>query len=64
MMTFRYKYDIILFVTSIQGVLPTAVKVSITLPATSSAAEGSYVGVNVVPAVNVPVPELVQFKEL
>ena len=38
------------------GELPTAVSVNVTLPAVISAALGVYVGVNVVPLVNVPVP--------
>ena len=38
------------------GETPTAVNVNVTLPAVISAALGVYVGVNVVPPVNVPVP--------
>jgi hypothetical protein len=47
-----------------QGAFPTAVSVSITLPAALSAALGVYVGVKVVPPVNVPVPEVPQLTEL
>ena len=38
------------------GELPTTVSVNVTVPAVISAALGVYVGVNVVPPVNVPVP--------
>ena len=46
------------------GALPVAVNVSVTLPAVISAALGVYVGVNVVPLVNVPVPLVPQLTPL
>ena len=47
-----------------QGALPAAVNVNITLPAVISAALGVYVGVNVVPFVNVPLPLVLQLTPL
>jgi hypothetical protein len=47
-----------------QGAFPTAVKVRVTLPVALSATLGVYVGVNVVPPVNDPVPEVAQLTEL
>jgi hypothetical protein len=55
---------IIVLVAFPQGTFPTAVRVSITLPAALSAALGVYMGVNVVPPVNDPVPEVAQLTEL
>ena len=43
-----------------QGVFPVVVNVKVTLPAVISAALGVYVGANVVPLVNVPVPLVLQ----
>ena len=47
-----------------QGAFPFAVKVSVTEPASLSAALGVYAGVKVVPPVNVPVPEVAQLRLL
>ena len=46
------------------GALPVAVNVSVTLPDAISAALGVYVGANVVPLVNVPVPLVLQLTPL
>jgi hypothetical protein len=55
---------IIVLVAFPQGAFPIAVNVRVTVPAALSAALGVYVGVKVVPPVNVPVPEVPQFTEL
>jgi hypothetical protein len=47
-----------------QGAFPIAVRESVTLPAALSAALGVYIGVKVVPPVNIPVPEVPQLTEL
>ena len=56
--------NVIVLTTSGHGVFPKAVSVKSTFPAAQSAGEGVYIGFNVLPPVNVPVPEVVQFREL
>ena len=46
----------------VQGLIALAVRVIVTLPTLKSATLGLYVGVKVVPFVNVPVPLVAQLK--